>query len=185
MGMFQINFHSFFSSAAWEFFFRFRIRNLMVISGLFLLLFTHTIPHFGRNFPFFVYKVRDPYSCLLSNQNRSDNTTFWPNTYVPTSQSFSVWFKYLKKYRTPPIKLRQSRKQIRVSSVLPKNEWNSLSWVKNTLKLWVSFVFGRIEATIDCFQDLLTFQHLVFRCSGDWYDTFFWRFEPKFKTYWY
>ena len=45
-----------------------------------------------------------------------------------------------------------------VSSILPKNERNSLFWVRNMLRL-VSFIrfFGRIEETIICFRDCLTF----------------------------
>ena len=67
-----------------------------------------------------------------------------------------------KKYfnDTLSLKVRQSQKQIMVSSILPKKtEQNSLFLVKKMLRL-VIFVrfFGRIEDTINCFRDLLTFK---------------------------
>ena len=52
------------------------------------------------------------------------------------------------------LKVRQSRKQIMVSSILPKNErWDNFQYIKLSQR---SF-FGRIEDTINCFRDLLTF----------------------------
>ena len=51
-------------------------------------------------------------------------------------------------------KVRQSRKQIMVSSILPKNErWDKFQCIKLSQR---SF-FGRIEDTTNCFRDLLTF----------------------------
>ena len=52
------------------------------------------------------------------------------------------------------LKVRQSQKQIVVSSILPKNDrWdNFIHW-----KLSQRLFFGRIEDTIHCFWDLLTF----------------------------
>ena len=55
----------------------------------------------------------------------------------------------------PLLKVRQSRKQIMMSSILSKNEcWDNFSYIKLSQR---SF-FGRIEDTINCFQDLLTFK---------------------------
>ena len=50
-------------------------------------------------------------------------------------------------------KLRQSRKQIIVSSILPKNKRNSLSWVKKMLRIseFRSF-FGRIRRPQNAFE---------------------------------
>ena len=54
------------------------------------------------------------------------------------------------------LKVRQSRKQIMVSSILPKNErWDNFQYIKLPQR---SF-FGRIEDTINCFPDLLTFRN--------------------------
>ena len=53
------------------------------------------------------------------------------------------------------LKVRQSWKKIMVFSILPKNERNSLPWVKKVLRI-VSFVLflGRIEETINCFREM-------------------------------
>ena len=47
-----------------------------------------------------------------------------------------------------------------MSSFLPKNKWNSLFWASSTLVQDSEFrsFFGRIEETIKCFWDLLTFK---------------------------
>ena len=56
------------------------------------------------------------------------------------------------------LKVSKSRKQIMVSSILPKNERNLLSWVEKMLKILSIVCFlWRIEDTINCFRDLLTF----------------------------
>ena len=53
------------------------------------------------------------------------------------------------------VKVRQSRKQIMVSSILLKNErWDNFQYIKLSQR---SF-FGRFEDTINCFWDLLTFR---------------------------
>ena len=52
------------------------------------------------------------------------------------------------------IKVKQSRKQILESSILPKNErCDNFHY----MKLSQRSSFGRIEETINCFRDLLTF----------------------------
>ena len=63
-----------------------------------------------------------------------------------------------KKKKKIRLKVSKSRKQIIVSSILPKNNQNSLSWTCSLPRI-VSFVrfFWRIEETIICFQDYLTF----------------------------
>ena len=54
----------------------------------------------------------------------------------------------------PLLKVRQSRKQIMVSSILPKNErWDDFSYIKLSQHLF----FERIEDIIICFRDCLTF----------------------------
>ena len=40
------------------------------------------------------------------------------------------------------IKVKQSGKQIMFSSILPKNERNSLSWVEKMLRFWDLLTFG-------------------------------------------
>ena len=53
-----------------------------------------------------------------------------------------------------PLKVRQSRKQIMVSSILPKNEsWDNFQYIKLSQRLF----FGRFEDTINCFRNLLIF----------------------------
>ena len=54
----------------------------------------------------------------------------------------------------PSVKFRQSRKQIMHSSIFLKNKQNSPSWVKDSECR--SFL-GRMEETIICLRDLLTF----------------------------
>ena len=62
--------------------------------------------------------------------------------------------KFQKFYIQDWLKVRKSRKQIMVSSILPKNErWDNFHYIKLSQR---SF-FGRIEDTINCFRDLLTF----------------------------
>ena len=51
------------------------------------------------------------------------------------------------------VKVRKSRKQIMVSSILPKNE------LRIVVSAFRSF-YGRIEDTINCFRELLTFSRL-------------------------
>ena len=65
------------------------------------------------------------------------------------------------------IKMSKSRKQFMVSSsILPKNERNSLSWV---LRDFRSF-FGKIEDTIICFREFLTFREYFKNiCSSSFY----------------
>ena len=62
------------------------------------------------------------------------------------------------------LKVSKSRKQFMVSSILSKNERNSLSWASFLLKI-VSFVrflnFGRIEKIMTRFQDCLTFMAMA------------------------
>ena len=61
---------------------------------------------------------------------------------------------YGDKKRSPLLKVRKSRVQIMVSSILPKNErWDNFHYIKLSQR---SF-FGRIDDTINCFQDLLIF----------------------------
>jgi hypothetical protein len=57
------------------------------------------------------------------------------------------------------LKVSKSRKQFMVTSILPKNERKSLSWASSLLS-FVCF-FGRIEETISCFRDLLTFKFQI------------------------
>ena len=67
------------------------------------------------------------------------------------------WTQVRKRYFQEQrlIKVRQSRKQIMVSSILPNNEcWDNFQYIKLSQR---SF-FGRIEDTINCFRDLLTFK---------------------------
>ena len=61
-------------------------------------------------------------------------------------------------YRVSLLKVSKSRKQFMVSWILQKNERNSLLMAKKILRT-VSFVrsLGRIQESINCFWDLLTF----------------------------
>ena len=56
------------------------------------------------------------------------------------------------------VKVSKSQKGIMVSSILPKNKWKVSALVLWYLRsnCFCSF-FGRIEDTINCFRDLLTF----------------------------
>ena len=55
----------------------------------------------------------------------------------------------------PNKKVRQSQKQIMVSSILPNNDcWDNFQYTK----LSQHSFFGKIEDTINCFRDLLTFR---------------------------
>ena len=59
------------------------------------------------------------------------------------------------------IKVRQSRKQLMVSSILPKNERNSLlSWVEKMLRCEFRSFSGRIDDAINCFWDVLTLSNV-------------------------
>ena len=70
--------------------------------------------------------------------------------FLNNSISFLTFFLFLK--------VSKSRKQIMVSSILPKNERNSLSWVSSLLRIeGFVLVFWRIKKTITCFRDYLTF----------------------------
>ena len=63
--------------------------------------------------------------------------------------------KFLNNLSIFLLKVRQSRKQIIVSSILLKNaRWDNFQYTKLSQR---SF-FGRIEDTINCFRDLLTFR---------------------------
>ena len=56
------------------------------------------------------------------------------------------------------LKVSKSRKQFMVFSILPKNERNSLSWASFLLRIVIfAHFFWRIQETINCFRDLLTF----------------------------
>ena len=57
------------------------------------------------------------------------------------------------------LKVRQSQKQIIVSSVIPKNKRNSLTMLSGEDAQDSDFrsFHGRIEVAINCFRDLLTF----------------------------
>ena len=59
------------------------------------------------------------------------------------------------------LKVSKSRKQFMVSTILQKTKENNLTWGLIVVKLifFCSF-FGRIEVTINCFRDLLTFNKL-------------------------
>ena len=63
------------------------------------------------------------------------------------------------------VKVSKSRKQFMVSSILPNTERNLLSWVmkynnnKKDTEFRLSFV--RIEKTINCFRDLLSFRNVM------------------------
>ena len=64
--------------------------------------------------------------------------------------SYSI--KFSKKILS--LKDRQSRKQVMVSSILSKNKhWDDFQYIKLSHCLFL----GRIEDTINCFRDLLTF----------------------------
>ena len=67
-----------------------------------------------------------------------------------------LWIFHSRIFERHPLKVRQSPKQIMASSILPKNErWDNFQYIKLSQR---SF-FGRIEDTINCFRDLLTFRH--------------------------
>ena len=71
--------------------------------------------------------------------------------------SVKRWIKYVT------LQVSQSQKQIMVSSILPKNEQKSLFWVFPKEKMLRIVIFcsfwGRMEDTINCFWDFLTFNH--------------------------
>ena len=82
------------------------------------------------------------------------------------------------------LKVSKSQKQFMVSSILPKNEhWdNFMNW-----KLSQCSFFGRIEDTINCFRDLLTF-NILFRKVfvigiNEAYDTAFLTFDVSMQTW--
>jgi hypothetical protein len=64
------------------------------------------------------------------------------------------------------LKVRQSRNQIMVSSILQKNEQKitilSISCREDDQDSDFLFCFGRIEDTINCFRDFLTFRTSFF-----------------------
>jgi hypothetical protein len=70
----------------------------------------------------------------------------------------ALWVKIFSKEILLFLKVRQSRKQIMLFSILSKNERNSLKLAQEDAQDsgFRSF-FARIESTINCFQDLLTF----------------------------
>ena len=63
------------------------------------------------------------------------------------------------------LKVSKSRKQFKVSSILPKNEQKQfyLRYHSSKVQFFCSFC-GRIEETIDCFRDLLTFSGIKQNC---------------------
>ena len=63
---------------------------------------------------------------------------------------------FLKKTYCVLLKVSKSWKQIMVSSILLKNEQNSLSWASSLLRI---VIFGRIGETMIYFQDCLTFTY--------------------------
>ena len=88
--------------------------------------------------------------CKLLPINQNLHFNFWIQQYNSKIQEtiFLLWLKVSK-----------SRKQIMVSSVLPKNErWDNFHYIKSSQ---CSF-FGRIEDTIICFWHFLTFRRLHF-----------------------
>ena len=70
-----------------------------------------------------------------------------------------IWqVEYLNEKKKVLIKVSKSQKQLMVSSILPKNERKKFDFTSMIPQVELfSFVFGRIEETINCFRDLLTF----------------------------
>ena len=87
--------------------------------------------------------------------------TFYSSSFLRRPQKFDVYFKSLED-SVLALKGRKSRKQFMVSSILQKNEGkNKKTQPKSTMIPQVEFfllIFGRIEDTIICFRDLLTFR---------------------------
>ena len=68
--------------------------------------------------------------------------------------------KYLMWFFTLILKVSFWKKKNIVFLILPKNEWNALSWAlfsKYAQDSELHSFFERIENSIDCFRDLLTF----------------------------
>ena len=72
-------------------------------------------------------KFPSPKSCQKSSKNLQK---IFKNSFKKSSKMYT---------KIEQLKVRQSRKQIMISSILPKNKRNSLNWVKNMLRI-VSFV---------------------------------------------
>ena len=103
--------------------------------------------------------------CLSSKNLQMQITVSWQFelTFQEINTNFlEHWFKALiqtwkknvtyriqqrnSKLRILPLKVSKSRKQFMVSSILPKNERNSLSWASFLLRIstsWVSFFFWK------------------------------------------
>jgi hypothetical protein len=93
------------------------------------------------------------------------------------------WCEWIEKFIQLLLKVRKSRKQFMVSSILPKNERKNdkiqpiTYLILSTVVDFFCSFFGRNEDTIICFRDLLTFIHKAFincwKWSYGYYLTFF------------
>ena len=76
---------------------------------------------------------------------------------------------FFKGIFTRAIKVRKSRKQFMLSLILPQNEQKitilSIFSLENTHDSGILFIFGRIENTIICFRDCLTFSFFLLHQS--------------------
>ena len=78
----------------------------------------------------------------------------WVIFFLEKHSSFSCRCAFTR-YLSEQLKVSKSRKQFMVSRILPKNEQTEQSQDSN----FQSF-FGRIQETINCFRDLLTFRQM-------------------------